>query len=141
MSCLLGINSPISITGDCGNTNSGAFSVDISGDAPAYTITWISGSGGTQTLGLLDTNYTVTGLSAGTYTFNIIDSCTPNNTYFVSVNISSGTCVSITGIKDIIYKIYKIFSDNQINFKDIQDKTYIDIIKSFPISVLKYFFV
>lgn len=40
MSCLLSYT--ISITGDCLNDLSGAFSLDILGSAPDYTIQWIS---------------------------------------------------------------------------------------------------
>jgi surface protein len=95
MSCLLTYTN--SITGDCLNDLSGAFSVDITGSAPDYSIEWISPFVGTISLGPGITNYTQTGLSGGTYSFNIIDSCSPTNTTLaVNVNISTGTCVSIT---------------------------------------------
>jgi len=102
MSCLLDIFLPISITGDCSNTNSGAFSVDIIGTAPDYTIQWISGSGGTETLTGGQTNYSLSGLSAGTYSFNIVDSCADPSplTYLVTLYVSSGTCVSIIDIQN-----------------------------------------
>jgi hypothetical protein len=84
------------ITGDCSNTSSGSFGITIEGDAPDYTIQWISPTTGTTALGPGVTGYTESGLSAGTYTFNVIDSCLSGNTYFLmNVNISSGTCVSI----------------------------------------------
>jgi len=95
MSCNLSY--VLSLTGDCSNTNSGAFDIQIYGSAPDYTIQWLNPSSfGTIVLGEGVTGYTVTDLSASTYTFNIIDSCSPeNNSYPVNVYISSGTCVSI----------------------------------------------
>ena len=97
MACSLNVG--ISITGDCSNTNSGVFSVDIYGTAPDYSIQWINPALGTIALGSGVTGYTATTLSAGTYTFNVLDSCSsPSQTVLpVNVNISSGTCVSITG--------------------------------------------
>lgn len=97
MACELNIS--LSITGDCSNTNSGAFSVDIYGIAPDYSIQWINPALGTIALGAGVTGYTATTLSAGTYTFNVLDSCvSPSQTVLpVNVNISSGTCVSIIG--------------------------------------------
>ena len=101
MSCILGITTPYSITGDCSNTNSGEFSIDIVGSAPDYTIQWINpASYGTIFLGAGVTTYTETGLSAGTYVFNVYDSCSDPSPQYVTVeiNISSGTCVSISGV-------------------------------------------
>ena len=87
-----------SLSGDCTNSNLGGFSIDIYGDAPDYTIQWINPSLGTIPLGVGVTGYTATTLSAGTYSFNINDSCLPTNTSLpVNINISSGTCVSIIG--------------------------------------------
>jgi len=95
MSCT--ISYPISITGDCLNDSSGAFSLDILGSAPDYTIQWISPITGSIPLGSGITNFSATGLSGGTWSFNIIDSCFPtNNIVPVNVYISTGTCVSIT---------------------------------------------
>jgi len=87
-----------SITGDCSNLSLGSFSIDIQGTAPDYTIEWLSPDYGTIPLGDGVTEYTIDSLSAGTYSFNIIDSCTtPGNTVDpVNIYISSGTCVSIT---------------------------------------------
>lgn len=99
MSCLLSYN--ISLTGDCNNTNSGEFSIDIFGSAPDYTIQWVSPITDTIVLGSGVTNYTYSSLSAGTYTLQIIDSCTPTNTVeTVNINISSGTCVTISADED-----------------------------------------
>jgi len=97
MSCFLSYTS--SITGDCTNTNLGAFTINIDGTAPDYTIQWLSPPSGTTSLGAGVTAYTRTNLSAGTYSFNIIDSCSPTNTILpVNIYVSSGTCVSITNI-------------------------------------------
>ena len=95
MSCTLLYTS--AITGDCSNTNVGAFNININGSAPDYSIQWINPSSlGTIALGAGITQYEVTSLSAGTYTFNIIDSCIPPSIPVpVNVYISSGTCVSI----------------------------------------------
>lgn len=93
MSCFL--NYSFIVTGDCTNTNSGAFNLSIYGEAPDYTIEWVYPSLGTIPLGAGVTGYTVDSLSAGTYTFNVIDSCDRNTVIPVNVYISSGTCVSI----------------------------------------------
>jgi len=45
MSCLLSYLP--SISGDCSNLGTGAFSIDIEGSAPDYTIQWVSPSLGT----------------------------------------------------------------------------------------------
>ena len=101
MACFLSYTS--SITGDCSNTNLGSFSISIFGDAPDYTIQWLSPTTGTTSLGVGVTAYTQTNLSAGTYSFNIIDSCTSGNTILpANIYISSGTCVSITDITDTV---------------------------------------
>lgn len=99
MPCLLSYN--ISLTGDCSNTNSGEFSIDIFGSAPDYTIEWISPITDTIPLGPGVVNYSYSSLSAGTYTLQIIDSCAPSNTVeTVNIYISSGTCVTISGDED-----------------------------------------
>ena len=94
MSCFLSYTQ--SVTGDCSNTNVGGFTINIDGQAPDYTIQWLSPDLGTIPLGESVTAYTQTNLSGGTYSFNIIDSCSPTNTIqAVNVYISTGTCVSI----------------------------------------------
>lgn len=101
MSCLLSYNA--SITGDCTNLNLGSFTIDIFGDAPDYTIQWLSPITGTTALGAGVTAYTQTNLSADTYSFNIIDSCISGNTVQpVNIYISSGTCVSILDVSNTI---------------------------------------
>jgi hypothetical protein len=99
MSCFLDVVVN-SITGDCSSTSSGAFSIDIYGSAPNFSISWISPPLGTIALGGA-TGYTKTNLSGGTYVFNVIDSCSGGSTTFpVSVYISTGTCVTLTGIQN-----------------------------------------
>jgi surface protein len=84
------------VTGDCSNTNSGAFGITINGTAPDYTIDWVSPSLGTFPLGAGVTGYSINSLSAGTYTFYVVDSCPSGNTYsLLNVYISSGSCVSL----------------------------------------------
>jgi hypothetical protein len=83
-------------TGDCSNTNSGAFGLTIDGTAPDYTIQWINPSYGTFPLGAGVTGYSINSLSAGTYSLYVVDSCPSGNTYsLLNVYISSGSCVSI----------------------------------------------
>ena len=103
MACNIIYNS--SITGDCTNTNLGAFNIDIENQSPGYSIQWLSPR--TDTVLLPDVpgdiiTYSVTSLSAGTYTFNIVDSCEPNTVRLVNVNISSGTCISILNHTDTL---------------------------------------
>lgn len=87
----------VSVSGDCQQVGLGAFSLTIDGDAPDYTIVNITPSASTIPLGPYETGYTATNLTAGTYTLFVQDSQLPiNATYLLSVNISSGTCVSIT---------------------------------------------
>lgn len=101
MSCNLFYNA--SITGDCTNTNSGSFTIDIFGDAPGYLIQRLSPTTGTTVLGPGVTAYTQNSLSAGTYSFNIIDSCVSGNTVLpVNIYISNGTCVSVLDVKNTI---------------------------------------
>ena len=101
MSCFLSYNA--SITGDCSSTNLGSFTINIVGNAPNYSIQKLSPTTGTTALGAGVTAYTQTNLSAGTYSFNIIDSCVSGNTILpVNIYISSGTCVSITNISNTI---------------------------------------
>jgi hypothetical protein len=101
MSCFLSYTS--SITGDCSNANLGAFTIEIDGTAPNYTIQWLSPTTGSTLLGVGVTSYTQTNLSAGTYSFNVVDSCFPTNTILpINIFISNGTFVSVTNIEDTI---------------------------------------
>jgi len=92
----------LSVTGDCSNTNSGAFSFNIIGTNPGFSIYWVYPSGGT-TVALTGPSYiyTVNGLSAGTYTFEVHDSSSPTNCEIThNIYISSGTCISLGGHKN-----------------------------------------
>ena len=106
MSCFLNVGK--SFTGDCTNSSIGAISVDIFGTAPDYTIQWIEpASYGTIALGAGVTGYTETGLSGGTYVFNVIDTCSPTSTVFpISFYISTGTCTSILATQDTTCNLY-----------------------------------
>jgi uncharacterized protein (DUF2141 family) len=97
MSCFIDI-SLIGITGDCSNTNTGAFSIQIDGEAPGYSINWISPSLGTYVL--TGNTYEYNGLSGGTYVLNVIDSCVPPNVVPYSMYISTGSCLNISEITD-----------------------------------------
>jgi len=102
MSCFLQISN-ISVTGDCLNTGAGGFSIEIDGSAPDYSIQWVSPSWGVVTLGPGVTGYTINSLPAGSYSFNVIDSCLPTNgVQNVNVNISSGTCISFNGVQNTV---------------------------------------
>ena len=102
MSCLLSYNL-VGITGDCTNQSLGSFEIEIFGDAPDFTIQWLSPITTTIPLGEGATIYNVENLSSGTYVFNIIDSCSPNNTTVpVSIYISSGTCCTISQVQSTL---------------------------------------
>lgn len=107
------------ITGDCSNSSLGAFDISIDGSAPDYTIQWISPMTGTTALGPGITGYSQTGLSAGTYTFNVIDSCPSGNTfYLININISSGTCLSIESTNTTCGLINGIITATTVNLYD-----------------------
>ena len=103
MGCLLNY-SLSGITGDCSNLSGGSFTITINGSAPDYSIEWLSPFTNTVVLGPGVSAYTETGLTAGTYTFNVVDSCIdPNNTkVFASIYISSGLCSTITGVTNTV---------------------------------------
>jgi hypothetical protein len=93
------------VTGACSTVSGGSFSILINGSAPDYRIEWLNpASFGTVILGAGVSAYTVTNLTAGTYSFNIIDSCLDpaNTTTTASVYISSGLCTSITGVTNTV---------------------------------------
>jgi hypothetical protein len=94
----------VGLTGDCMNLDEGSFEISIFGTAPDYTIQWLTPFTDVIPLGVGVTSYEEIGLSAGTYTFNIIDSCTdPINTSIpVSIYISSGVCVSIDSVENTV---------------------------------------
>ena len=102
MSCFLSY-SLSGITGDCSNVSGGSFNIVINGSAPDYTIQWTSPYTNTVSLGPGVTGFTQTGLSAGTYTFNVIDSCSPVSTSIpVSIYVSSGTCISVNSVTNTL---------------------------------------
>lgn len=93
-----------SLSGDCSLLNNGAVSLTISGDAPDYRIEFLDPQLPTIFLNNYDIDYTIFGLSAGTYVLSvkdssIINSQNPQSAYTFSVNISSGTCVTITDVQ------------------------------------------
>lgn len=88
------------ITGDCSNTNIGQFQIEIAGSAPDYTIGWLSPALGNIPLGVGVTSYTASGLSGGTYIFEVVDSCVPPNYFPVNIFISTGSCVNISNIEN-----------------------------------------
>jgi hypothetical protein len=94
MSCFLDVVVN-GITGDCLSTSTGAFTIDIDGTAPGYAFQWISPY--TSVFAITGNSVSFSGLSAGTYTFQVTDSCSPINNQSLPINvyISSGTCVSI----------------------------------------------
>jgi uncharacterized protein (DUF2141 family) len=97
MSCSLDFNI-ISVSGDCSNSNLGAFELEIFSTSPGVALQMISPFSATSIIGTA-TTFTYSGLSAGTYTFYLFDSC-PTQTSPFSVYISSGTCVSILSVQN-----------------------------------------
>jgi hypothetical protein len=99
--CPFYVNTPYSITGDCSNTGSGAFTIEIVGNSDPYTIQWLTPSATTVYLSAGVTAFTQTNLTAGTYSFTVTNTCIPTpETTTVTLYISSGTCVSITDTSD-----------------------------------------
>jgi hypothetical protein len=87
----------LTLTGDCSITDSGIFNLEIFGSAPDYSVQWVYPRTDLVFLGPGVTTYTEYNLSAGTYTFQLYDSCISNpDPVLVSFFISSGACVSIT---------------------------------------------
>lgn len=71
----MALNYTYSLVGDCGNTSEGIFSLSYSASSPPVSVTWIDPISGisfsSQTL--TANPYTVTGLTAGTYTLQLKD--------------------------------------------------------------------
>lgn len=101
MASACGLKFDVQITGDCSNSGSGGFSINIYGNAPDYVIQFISPTTDVYYLTGGATAYTFNSLSQGTYVFEVIDSCVSGGTPTVgSVYISSGTSVTCTGIQN-----------------------------------------
>ena len=106
MSCILQLNN-VSITGDCSNTNSGEFTIQVVSLSPGVTAVWSSPPYPTDNFIFVSPGIyelTKTGLSAGTYSFTIIDSCIDPEPLQIPYNIyiSSGTCVSIDAVQNTV---------------------------------------
>lgn len=98
MACIIPYN--LSLTGDCTNSNLGAFNLELLAGAVAlpYQINWVYPSTLPPVAVVsLPYDYSLVGLSAGTYSFTISDACVdPGMTIIpINFNISSGTCVNI----------------------------------------------
>jgi hypothetical protein len=88
----------LSLTGDCSNTNIGAFSLALSGGTPPYSIQF-SAPLGSYDVSLTTSPIIVNSLSASTYSARINDSSLPINTeYYINVPISSGFCGNIVNV-------------------------------------------
>jgi len=86
----------ISVTGNCTTGQLGAARVIPNGATPPYTVEWVTPYLGEDALILESTR---TNLSYGTYSLRINDSTLPvNEEIFVNIPISSGICVSISGV-------------------------------------------
>jgi hypothetical protein len=81
----------ITLTGDCTNTNSGGLNLQLSGDGSPYTITWNSPS---LTSTTFSSGYNLSGLSAGTYNFNLTNSLVPINESLNNISFVIGTGVT-----------------------------------------------
>lgn len=84
------------ITGDCTNTNVGEIYIEITGGTSPYTVYEVSTSGLLPTSGATTTYY-FSGMSAGTYSLAIQDSCiSPGpETIYLNIPISSGTTIGV----------------------------------------------
>lgn len=88
-----------SITGDCGNTSSGAVYFEVTGSAPNWLVTEVSTSGyfPPTVLTPLSNVYYISGLPYGSYQLVVTDSTVPPSgplTEPISFYISTGTTVS-----------------------------------------------
>lgn len=94
------INYNISLTGDCNNTNTGVFNLSVTGQSPPFAIIWNNPvSGATFSSQTINTpTYSVSGLSAGTYSFRLTDSNTPTNSRsdIIEFYITSSSTISIS---------------------------------------------
>lgn len=90
-------NVSYTITGDCQSTNSGGFTLSVTGTAPDYRVEFLNPPLSTIFFAPFATTQDVTGLSGGVYTMLIKDSALPtNNIFTLSLFVSTGTCSSIS---------------------------------------------
>jgi len=86
------------LTGDCSNTDIGAFSLSLSGGTPPYSVQFSSPLS-SYDVTLTTSPIFVSNLSASTYSARVNDSSLPlNNEYYVNIPISSGVCASILNV-------------------------------------------
>jgi hypothetical protein len=86
------------LTGDCGNTDIGAFSLSLSGGTPPYSVQFSSPLS-SYDVALTTSPILVSNLSASTYSARVNDSTLPlNNEYYINIPISSGVCASILNV-------------------------------------------
>lgn len=98
------LSARVSVTGDCSNTGSGAFTINIVGNTPPYYYQMTNPTVGAITpLGVGVTSFTQTNLTPDTYSYVISDSCagTPSQVLATAI-ISDGVCASIYGHTDTI---------------------------------------
>jgi len=87
----------LSISGDCSNTNSGAFNISLSGGTPPYSIEFVDPYMDSTPYVTITGPITISGLSATTYGIRVNDSTlTDNLEFFINIPISSGVCASIS---------------------------------------------
>ena len=89
----------ISVTGDCTNSNLGSFSVDFTSGNTPYIVNWLTPLyASASTTG----NYSITGLSAGTYQFYVNDSSVPTNqsSGVIQVYITSASTLFIQDVQN-----------------------------------------
>jgi len=88
------------LTGDCGNTSSGAFSLSYTASSPPVSVTWINPiSGITFSSQTITTNpYVVNGLSGGTYSLTLSD--IDNTSSSFTFVVTTATTVSIATTVD-----------------------------------------
>ena len=89
----------ITVTGDCSNTNSGVFNLNIEPGSGPYLVSWTNNTFSPQ---ITSQNYVQTGLSAGSYSITITDSSLPVNvvTGPILFYISSGFSLNISNVID-----------------------------------------
>jgi len=89
----------ISVTGDCSNTNSGIFNLNIDPGSGPYMVSWTNNEFPYE---IVSQNYVQTGLSAGSYSVTITDSSLPTNivTGPILFYISSGFSLNISNVID-----------------------------------------